>query len=313
MGRYHYLSDSDDFLAIELQNPHHETEYITSFRLGPADVAEAISAWATPLHHEMVRATFLIRGGTSNYPMADAVALSDPYIDQLFRHLTPPRGHRYHPFWLGAVGAEILRVPTRVRRESSEIPPVLTHLIEAQMDASEPIDLGISVTDSPSPIDEVLAHISRTAVRIPTSILYRKIEDIAAPGGRVLLVLSGAIQDFLELFSDRVRLSRLLRVVGPDRSIFLCYYITISDLRSGNPSRVQLFRALAARLSLFTHFGAAPVIHDLAPDPLDRPRGFVIEIVPDQKGALQPMASPQFRDPDDDPLFGGREMLGQLA
>jgi hypothetical protein len=312
-GRYHYLTDSDQFLAIELQNPLHETEFITTFDLGPADIAEAISAWATPMHYELANATFVFRGGDSTYPMAEAAALTQPYIDKLMHHLPPLRGHRHHPFWLGAVGAQLLRVSTRNRHESSEAPRRLSELIAAHIERLAPVDLGITVCDRPSQVDDIIARGSRSAVRITTTMLHRQIEDVAAPGGNILLVQDGQLSDFLQLFSDRDRLARLLRAIGRGRAVLLSYRIRLNDLRSANMSRLQLHRVFASRLSLFVRFGLTPHIYDLAAEPLDRMSGFVIEVLGDEAGRSLTTSPQRFKDLYDDPLYGERGMVSEPA
>jgi hypothetical protein len=310
-GRYHYLTDSDSFLSLELQGSLHETEFITSFGLGPADVAESISAWATPMHLDLVSETFLFRSGASRYTMRDAVAVSQPYIDRLVSHLAPPQDHRHHHFWLGAVGAEVLRPKSEDPAGGAELSPVLARLINAELERLTPLELGVCVSDQPTPVANILARNARRAVRISPDILYRKIEDVAAPGGTVLLVLNGRLADFIELFSDRNRVSRLLRVGGPGRVILLAYAVTIQDLRNSELSRQQLYRIFAAQLPLFTRFGIAPRIHDLAPLPVDRMQGFLIEMTAEAPtaGALG-FAAPELPEASEDSLFGWREILG---
>src|SRR5206468_5579544 len=101
--------------------------------------------------------------------------------------------------------------------EWSNIPAVLRRLVSQHIEALAPLDLAVSVADGPSEMDEILRHASASAVRISPSLLYRQIEDVAGPGGRMLLVARGGRQDFVDLFADSARVARLLRVVGAGR------------------------------------------------------------------------------------------------
>lgn len=303
-GRYHYLTDSDDFLALELQPVAHETEFITPYELGPADVAESIAAWATPLHHQSVGPTFVFRGGSSTYPAAAAAELTQGYIDKIVNRLSPPKDLRHHPFWLGAVGAQLLFAPAE-NSDVSEVPAVLRRLIGAHLDKLGSLDLAVSIATQALQLDGILARSARTAVRISPGIAYRQIEDVAGPGGTLLVVLTGGVRDFLELFSDRNRLARLVRVAGPGRPLLLCYHISLNELRTGSPGRLQLHQTFAARLSVFAKFGLAARIHDLASAPLDNSHGFIIEVTADDSPAGV-SSKPRAVDPEDDPLIGRR-------
>jgi hypothetical protein len=306
-GNYCYLVDSDAFLALELQEAAHEAEFITPYDLGPADIAESISAWATAMHHENAKATFVFRGGKSRYPATSAAKMTQPYLNQVLAHIAPPIDHRHHPFWLGAVGATILTAEALPRTDGSGVPPVLRRLIAAQTNALAPLGLTVLIADRPSSLDQILASGARTAVRIPAGALHGgRVEDVAGPGGSILIVQIGNLQNFLELFSDRSRVSQLLRVAGDGRALLLCYEIDSDALRNPSTARLDLYRTFAARLSVFARFGLTPRIHDLADNPLEISRGFVGEVVSDDKAVAAPEPSGRFRDVHDDLLYGMR-------
>src|SRR5439155_13008306 len=144
----------------------------------------------------------------------------------------------------------------------------------------------------------------RTASRISTDVFHEKIEDIAGPGGRMLLVQIGDLRDFLALFSHRSRVSRLLRVTGEGRALLLCYEAG-DELRNAATSRLDLYQTFASRLPAFARFGLTARVHDLADGPLERPLGFVVEVVADDRG-VRPPPSGRFRDREDDLLYGQR-------
>jgi hypothetical protein len=308
-GRYHYLTDCDSFVALEVQDPGHETQFVTTHPLPPAEIAERLSYWSTVQHRRFVTATFVFRGSEGGCSVADATALTQPYIDTLTAELPPPVDHRHHPFWLGSVGAEVLPKP---RGDAAldgldGVPPILhrlivQHLTERQQ---EHASFGIAVTDRPGGIDLLLAQHAANAARIPVHRFYEVIEDVVDRQQCVLVVLAGELHDFLHLFEDRSRLRRLLRAIGPDSAALLAYAVDPDALRQGRPSRGHLRDLLAHALPLFARFGLAYRIHDLAENPLDRRHGCVIEIVPERPDASVRPRSPE-DNPEEDALLGQR-------
>jgi hypothetical protein len=308
-GNYHYLVDSDTFLALELQEAAHEAEFITPFSIGPAEVAESVSAWATAIHHENVKATFVFRGGTGRYLAGSAVSLTQGYVDTLLEHILPPKDHRHHPFWVGAVGATVLTTTARSNSTGANIPHVVRRLITSHMSALAPLDVGVAVTNGPSALDAIMASSARAAARISAECLYTQIEDVAGPGGRMVLVQLGDLWEFGELFSHRDRVSRLLRVAGEGRVLLLCYQAG-DELRNPGTTRLDLYQTFAARLPVFASFGLAARVHDLADGPLDGALGFVVEVVADEKGNRALPPSGRFHNREDDLLYGLREPPG---
>jgi hypothetical protein len=308
-GDYHYLVDSDTFLALELQEAVHEAQLITPFNIAPAEVAESVSAWATAIHHENIKATFVFRGGTGRYLAGSAANLTQSYVDTLLDHVLPPRDHRHHPFWVGAVGATVLTTAAHHDFDGANIPRVLRRLITGHMSALAPLDLAVAVANGPSALDAILASGARVGARISAEYLYAQIEDVAGPGGRMVLVQLGDLWDFGELFSNRGRVSRLLRVAGEGRVLLLCYQAG-EELRNSGTTRLDLYQTFAARLPMFGRLGLAARVHDLADRPLDGSLGFVVEVVADDKGVRAPAPSGRFDNREDDLLYGLREPPG---
>jgi len=171
-GNYHYLVDSDTFLALELQEAAHEAEFITPFNIAAAEVGESVSAWATAIHHENVKATFIFRGGTGRYLARSAANLTQSYVDTLLGHILPPRDHRHHPFWVGAVGATVLTTTAHTNTDGANIPRVLRRLVTGHMSALAPLDVAVAVTNGPSALDAILAGGARAAARVSTECLH---------------------------------------------------------------------------------------------------------------------------------------------
>jgi hypothetical protein len=307
-GRYHYLTDSDSFVALEVQDSGHEAQYITTHPLPPAEIAERLSYWSTAQHREFVSATFMFRAGNSFCSAADAAALTQPYIDKLSAQLPRPRDHHHHPFWLGSVGAEVLPKPRddAMLDGSDGLPPVLHRLILQHLADLPPgrTALAASVTDRPGAVGPLLARHAAIAVHIPVQRFYEVLEDVTGPEGALLVVVGGDLDDFLRLFRDRARLQRLLRAVGAYRTVLLSFAVDPNALRQGQPSRGDLRDLIALSLPVFSRFGLTARIHDLAESPLDGRHGCVIEIIPNAAGGFR--ASPPVHGTADDPFIGQR-------
>lgn len=307
-GRYHYLTDSDGFVALEVQDSRHEAQYISTHQLPPTEIAERLAYWSTAQHREFVTATFMFRAGGSDYSSADAAALTQPYIDKLSAKLPPPRDHHHHPFWLGSVGAEVLSKPRDdATLEGSDGLPAVLHRLVLQHLAALPPDrpaLAVLVADRPSPVGSLLARHAAIAAHIPVQRFYDVLEDVTGPEGPLLVVIDGGLDDFLRLFRDRARLQRLLRTVGTRRTVLLAFAIDPNALRQGQPSRGDLRDLIALSLPVVARFGLAARIHDLAESPLDGRHGCVIEIIPDPANAFRPL--PPADGTADDPFVGQR-------
>jgi hypothetical protein len=304
---YHFLTDSDAFLALEMQDAVHEAKYITTFPLEPPEVAESLSAWTTAQHHKYIEATFVFRRGGSAYSQDAGRALTQPYVDSLLAAMPPPMDHRRHFFWLGGVGAPVVTRPwdeTARERDLDRIPKVLRRLIEAHLNRQRDrrVDLAICATDGPTPIEALLTVSARVACRVAPRRLHDVLEDIADPGEPFLLVLWGQLDQFLELFGHPSRVYHLLRVAGENRTMLLCFEISPELVRGDKPNRGHLNELFTSSFETFARFGLLARVHDLAHSVFDDVNGFVIEILPDETFAAS--ATPSYSAQDD--LLSGR-------
>ena len=284
---YHFLTDSDAFVALEMQDVAHETRYITSFAQDKGDVAESIGAWTTYQHHTYIAATFLFKGGSGTYSHEAGVALTQPYVDDLTAALPPAMNHRHHFFWLGAAGAPVVsRYWDEVERQRDlcRIPLVLRRLIEAHIArlGGRQLDLALCVSNAPMPVEALLTEQARVTARIAPRRLHEVIEDVFGPGEPLLLVLSGQMEDFIDLFQAPDKVYRLLRTAGVDRTMLLSFEIAPDSLRAGTPSRVHLNELFTSSLASFARFGVLARLHDLASSVFDPSHGVIVEILPNE-------------------------------
>jgi hypothetical protein len=104
-GKVEVMSDSDDYLIIEMQPRQHETARI---RPGPFDVAAfgySLMEWTTAQHRANARHTVIFHGGEIPPATSKVAAQADAFMHELERHwLAPPKPHREQAYWTRAVG-----------------------------------------------------------------------------------------------------------------------------------------------------------------------------------------------------------------
>lgn len=100
------VSDSDEYLVIEMQPQRHE---LGSMRLGPRDpiqFAETLSEWTTARHRKNARTSLVFHAADVSPEFSAVEAEADVYLASVAQHLTPePQPHRDHPYWTGAIAA----------------------------------------------------------------------------------------------------------------------------------------------------------------------------------------------------------------
>lgn len=118
------ITDSDDYLAIEMQPEHHEGQMLRLGPLTPKLLGKTLSEWTTREHRSNVLDTHIFHAGDF-WPASDGVtAQADVFIAETERYLRgrprPCRGHRY---WLGALTAFHTVLPAPLP------PPLADHVV----------------------------------------------------------------------------------------------------------------------------------------------------------------------------------------
>jgi hypothetical protein len=100
------VTDSDDYLVVEVQPTTHEAQFL---RLGPdsiAGLARSLSEWTTAGHRANARQTIVFHAGELPAALPAALAEADGFIEKLgARMARRPQPHRDHPYWRGAIAA----------------------------------------------------------------------------------------------------------------------------------------------------------------------------------------------------------------
>jgi hypothetical protein len=105
-GNVEALTDSDDYLVIEMQARCHESEFMRPGPLKPRELAKSLNEWATSAHRGNIRHTVLFHAAEVPRQIERCIAEADAFIAQVARHLKgAPPFHRNHPYWRGAIAA----------------------------------------------------------------------------------------------------------------------------------------------------------------------------------------------------------------
>lgn len=101
------ITDSDDYLVIEMQPRFHEAKYL---KAGPHKVpklAKVLSEWTTARHRENSATTVIYHA--AEIPQAktkSTITLADRFLARVRKQLKRrPKPHRRHPYWTGAIAA----------------------------------------------------------------------------------------------------------------------------------------------------------------------------------------------------------------
>lgn len=100
------VTDSDDYLVIELQPRNHESKSLKAGIQRPAKLARTLSEWTTARHRENSCTTVIFHADDIPATIGAAIAEADRFLLNLTSRLRrKPRPHRNHPYWTGAVAA----------------------------------------------------------------------------------------------------------------------------------------------------------------------------------------------------------------
>jgi hypothetical protein len=126
-GRVHVMTDSDEYLVVEMQSNGHERNFV---RLGPVNqitLTESLAEWATATHRKNAYSAVVFHAAKLPANLDSFVAESSSYVDAIESALPKPLPHRNHPYWLGAIAAHQWAV-AKLRNTTS--PPKVIEVLE---------------------------------------------------------------------------------------------------------------------------------------------------------------------------------------
>jgi hypothetical protein len=100
------ITDSDDYLVIEMQPREHETKFLQSGPLKPRVLAKTLSEWTTARHRENSRYSVIFHSEEIPSNIKDTIAQADEFLAEVSQYISKhPKPHRGHPYWRGALAA----------------------------------------------------------------------------------------------------------------------------------------------------------------------------------------------------------------
>jgi hypothetical protein len=126
-GSIEALTDSDEYLVVEMQPRDHERAFL---RMGPFDpdaLAETLSEWTTARHRENAGWTLVFHAKDLPGRLPAVRAEADRFVALVGARLSSaPQPHRDHPYWLGAIAAHRWSI-RRMRRDAGLASQPRTH------------------------------------------------------------------------------------------------------------------------------------------------------------------------------------------
>jgi hypothetical protein len=100
------ITDSDDYLVIEMQPRNHEAKSLKSGTQKVEKLAITLSEWTTARHRENSQTTVVFHAAEIPGDLETHIAVADRFIAKVKAKLKrKPKSHRRHPYWKGAMAA----------------------------------------------------------------------------------------------------------------------------------------------------------------------------------------------------------------
>jgi Methyltransferase domain len=105
-GNVEAVTDSDEYLVIEMQPRDHEAQFLRQGPLKPRALVKSLNEWTTKAHRENARHSVIFHASELPPDLARNVNQADTFVSRVARHLRrKPLPYRGHPYWHGAMAA----------------------------------------------------------------------------------------------------------------------------------------------------------------------------------------------------------------
>ena len=105
-GNVTTLTDSDDYLVVEMQPRDHEHRWLRWGPLEEKHLADSLSEWTTQQHRENVATTLVFHAEAVPAEIGAVRAQADAMIERIDRLMAPvPQPYRHHHYWIGSIAA----------------------------------------------------------------------------------------------------------------------------------------------------------------------------------------------------------------
>lgn len=106
-NRVDVLTDSDEYLAVEMQACGRASESLRRGPLLPSELARSLSQWTTARHRQNVGSTLIFHAADRPGSIVDAEAMASAFTTEVGTALAPrPLPHRGHPIWTGMMALQ---------------------------------------------------------------------------------------------------------------------------------------------------------------------------------------------------------------
>jgi hypothetical protein len=123
-GNVSVITDSDEFLVVEMQPRAHESGFLRPGPLQPRTLARSLGEWTTARHRQNVGYSIVYHAGEPPAALSAAVAAADAFVAQVTRRLRRrPQPHYGHPYWRGAIAT--VREASRARLSAEALRAIL--------------------------------------------------------------------------------------------------------------------------------------------------------------------------------------------
>jgi hypothetical protein len=103
-GNIAALTDSDDYLVVELQRRDYEWENLRPGPVVAAELAKSLAEWTTDYHRRNVAQTVVFHAADRPADLAQFIARTDAFVENVRQSLVAPAfSHRRHPYWVGSI------------------------------------------------------------------------------------------------------------------------------------------------------------------------------------------------------------------
>jgi SAM-dependent methyltransferase len=182
-GNIAALTDSDDYLVVELQPRNYEWENLRPGPIIAAELAQSLAEWTTVHHRRNVAQTVVFHAADRPAELAQFVVQSAAFVESVRQSLVaPPLDHRLHPYWIGSIA---------VNRRRSHRPlgkADWSFLLRERADRSRSSFPRLQAKLFGSPPEVTRLHPLWPDYRLPLNAL----NDILSSNGRVLVVAHDA-------------------------------------------------------------------------------------------------------------------------
>jgi hypothetical protein len=105
-GNVEAITDSDEYLVVELQPRRHESAFLRPGPLTPRALAKSLSDWTTRTHRENAHHALIFHAGELPSNLDEKIDETDAFVADIGRRLArKPLPYRGHPYWRGAMAA----------------------------------------------------------------------------------------------------------------------------------------------------------------------------------------------------------------